>query len=481
MSHRTPQHRPPATPDAAPALRKASGPGKERLNAMSAALNTAPAVQRLATMAPNRTGMPDNLKAGVEAMSGMSLDHVRVHRNSPKPAQLNAHAYAQGSDIHLAPGQERHLPHEAWHVVQQAQGRVKPTMQMKGNVPVNDDAHLKHEANLMGAKARAGAAQRAPMEDEEVHQAVRATAQRAAVEDEEVHQAVSATTQRAALEDEEVHQAVSATAQRAALDDEEVHQAMRPTLQRAAVATSQRPVVQRAGVKAEMKAGETSFNEFVHETAAIGTKRSQEATAIYNQYKPLKAGSRNHFADKQDHSGVNKSYGQKNALDKAKRLTHWTSTAVNSAARIYAELLSAMDYNDTVNVNQSEITLGRDTTNEPDVFPSNDTAMEVKRIDSGAQGAVDGHIVKVSQQLGERRRGPFKTSIKTWIAKIQIDNAENPWPYTPVTLAKAIRSNNVDVDTMGYNRIIKYEDTEVHIKYLVASRNPAIGSFAVDT
>src|SRR3569623_158654 len=445
MSHRTPQHRPPATPDAAPALRKASGPGKERLNAMSAALNTAPAVQRLATMAPNRTGLPDNLKAGVEAMSGMSLDHVRVHRNSSKPAQLNAHAYAQGSDIHLAPGHDRHLPHEAWHVVQQAQGRVKPTMQMKGNVPVNDDAHLEHEADLMGAKALAGAAQRAP------------------------------------LEDEEVHQAVSATAQRAALDDEEVHQAMRPTLQRAAVATSQRPVVQRAGVKAEMKAGETSFNEFVHEPAAIGTKRSQVATAIYNQYKPLKAGSRNHFADKQDHSGVNKSYGQKIALDKAKRLTHWTSTAVNSAARIYAELLSAMDYNDTVNVNQSEITLGRDTTNEPDVFPSNDTAMEVKRIDSGAQGAVDGHIVKVSQQLGERRRGPFKTSIKTWIAKIQIDNAENPWPYTPVTLAKAIRSNNVDVDTMGYNRIIKYEDTEVHIKYLVASRNPAIGSFAVDT
>jgi len=56
------------------------------------------------------------------------MDHVQVHRNSSKPAQLNAHAFAQGSDIHLAPGQEQHLPHEAWHVVQQAQGRVKPTM-----------------------------------------------------------------------------------------------------------------------------------------------------------------------------------------------------------------------------------------------------------------------------------------------------------------------------------------------------------------
>jgi hypothetical protein len=76
-----------------------------------------------------------------------------VHYNSSQPAQLNALAYAQGSDIHLAPGQERHLPHEAWHVVQQAQGRVQPTMQIKEGAPVNDDPGLEHEADVMGAKA----------------------------------------------------------------------------------------------------------------------------------------------------------------------------------------------------------------------------------------------------------------------------------------------------------------------------------------
>lgn len=76
---------------------------------------------------PNNTGLPDNLKAGVENLSGLSMDHVKVHYNSDKPAQLQAHAYAQGNDIHVAPGQEKHLPHEAWHIVQQAQGRVKPT------------------------------------------------------------------------------------------------------------------------------------------------------------------------------------------------------------------------------------------------------------------------------------------------------------------------------------------------------------------
>jgi Domain of unknown function (DUF4157) len=102
---------------------------------------------------PNNTGLPNQLKSGIESLSGMSLDNVKVHYNSSKPAQLNAHAYAQGSDIHVAPGQEQHLPHEAWHVVQQAQGRVKPTTQMKGT-SVNDDVSLETEADVMGAKAQ---------------------------------------------------------------------------------------------------------------------------------------------------------------------------------------------------------------------------------------------------------------------------------------------------------------------------------------
>lgn len=102
---------------------------------------------------PDKTGLPMQLRSGIESLSGMSMDHVRVHYNSDKPAQLQAHAYAQGSEIHVAPGQEQHLPHEAWHVVQQAQGRVKPTLQMKDSVQVNDDAALEGEADVMGARA----------------------------------------------------------------------------------------------------------------------------------------------------------------------------------------------------------------------------------------------------------------------------------------------------------------------------------------
>lgn len=102
----------------------------------------------------NTTGMPNGLKRGIESLSGYSMDNVKVHYNSAKPARLQAHAYAQGNEIHLGAGQERHLPHEAWHVVQQKQGRVQPTYQLKGHTPINDENGLEKEADIMGAKAQ---------------------------------------------------------------------------------------------------------------------------------------------------------------------------------------------------------------------------------------------------------------------------------------------------------------------------------------
>jgi hypothetical protein len=101
----------------------------------------------------NRTGMPDKLKAGLEQLSGIDLSAARVHYKSSEPAQLNAFAYTQGKDIHVGPSQEQSLPHEGWHVVQQMQGRVKPTIQTKG-IMINDDDGLEREADVMGAKAR---------------------------------------------------------------------------------------------------------------------------------------------------------------------------------------------------------------------------------------------------------------------------------------------------------------------------------------
>ncbi|MFA6836089.1 MAG: DUF4157 domain-containing protein [Fibrobacteraceae bacterium] len=101
---------------------------------------------------PNLTGLPDSLKSGVENLSGYSMDNVRVHYNSSKPATVQALAYTQGTDIHVAPGQEQHLPHEAWHVAQQMAGRVQPTTNVNG-MPVNDNTGLEHEADVMGTRA----------------------------------------------------------------------------------------------------------------------------------------------------------------------------------------------------------------------------------------------------------------------------------------------------------------------------------------
>lgn len=102
----------------------------------------------------DRGGLPGRLRTGLEKLSGVDLGGVRVHYGSPKPAQLQALAYAQGNDIHLAPGQEQHLPHEAWHVVQQKRGRVRPTLRL-GSVEINDDPALEKEASDMGDRAAA--------------------------------------------------------------------------------------------------------------------------------------------------------------------------------------------------------------------------------------------------------------------------------------------------------------------------------------
>ena len=100
----------------------------------------------------NNTGLPNQLKQGMENNTGVALDDVKVHYNSAKPAQVQAHAFAQGNDIHLAPGQEQHLPHELGHVVQQAKGQVSANTTVD-NQAVNDSPYLEREADSLGAQA----------------------------------------------------------------------------------------------------------------------------------------------------------------------------------------------------------------------------------------------------------------------------------------------------------------------------------------
>ena len=97
--------------------------------------------------------LPSSLRQGLEGLSGFDLSGVRVHADDPAPGRLNALAYAEGENIRLAPGQEQHLAHEGWHVVQQMQGRVRATTSEEG-VTINDDASLEREADEMGREAQ---------------------------------------------------------------------------------------------------------------------------------------------------------------------------------------------------------------------------------------------------------------------------------------------------------------------------------------
>ena len=121
--------------------------------------------------------MPAAVQAKMERSFGRDFSATRIHEGA-HAAELGAVAYAQGTDIHFAPGHydphslrgQELLGHELAHVVQQSQGRVKPTVQMTGlpggsEAPggraigtqgVNTEPSLEREADEMGARAARG-------------------------------------------------------------------------------------------------------------------------------------------------------------------------------------------------------------------------------------------------------------------------------------------------------------------------------------
>lgn len=117
---------------------------------------------------PNQTGRPDAMKARFERMTALPLDDVWGHRNSDKPAELCAAAYAQGNEIYLGQGQEQHLEHELGHVMQQKAGNAQPTLQLQG-VSINDDIVLEKDADdaehklQNGLKSIEGSTQQRPI------------------------------------------------------------------------------------------------------------------------------------------------------------------------------------------------------------------------------------------------------------------------------------------------------------------------------
>ncbi len=107
-----------------------------------------PAVQQ------SKQGLSGSTSAG---LTSEIPSFVKVHRDSERATEMGAAAFAQGNNIHFAPGQyqpdtiegQKLIGHELKHVEQQAQGRVPVTTQMKGE-NVNTDSKLEAEADAAG-------------------------------------------------------------------------------------------------------------------------------------------------------------------------------------------------------------------------------------------------------------------------------------------------------------------------------------------
>lgn len=108
----------------------------------------------------NRTGIPTVLKERMEQSTGLSFDDVRVNYNSKMPAKLDALAYTQGNRVEIGPGQERYLPHELGHVVQQKLGLVRANERHSSGALLNTDAGLERQADEIGAGKRINIVQR---------------------------------------------------------------------------------------------------------------------------------------------------------------------------------------------------------------------------------------------------------------------------------------------------------------------------------
>ncbi len=141
-----------------------TGPGKQTLVQLAADRASAAGRGPMAPAPQPGAGapMPAGLRAKMEGSFQADFSSVRVHEGG-HASQVGALAYAQGTDLHFAPGQyqpetqsgQALIGHELAHVVQQGAGRVAAPAQAKG-APVVADHGLEDEADRAGQAAARG-------------------------------------------------------------------------------------------------------------------------------------------------------------------------------------------------------------------------------------------------------------------------------------------------------------------------------------
>lgn len=106
--------------------------------------------------------LPTPVQHKMERALGADFSSVRIHEG-PLARTIGAQAFTRGTDVHFAPGQyqphttagQQVLGHELAHVVQQSQGRARPSTRV-GGMAVDASPQLEHEAEQAGQRAAAG-------------------------------------------------------------------------------------------------------------------------------------------------------------------------------------------------------------------------------------------------------------------------------------------------------------------------------------
>ena len=111
----------------------------------------------------SQRSLPGDVQAKMEGAFEQDFSSVKVFEG-PQASQIGALAYAQGEELHFAPGQlnpgtgpgQQLLGHELAHVVQQRAGRVGAPTGTANGVAINSDPSLEREADSAGARAASG-------------------------------------------------------------------------------------------------------------------------------------------------------------------------------------------------------------------------------------------------------------------------------------------------------------------------------------
>lgn len=101
----------------------------------------------------NQTNIPISIKSELEESSGVSLDNVRVKYNSSLPKSVGALATTKGTNIDIAPNQEKHLKHELGHAIDYlAGGNQQQTMKYSGEAIDSSQASEKRADDYASGK-----------------------------------------------------------------------------------------------------------------------------------------------------------------------------------------------------------------------------------------------------------------------------------------------------------------------------------------